>query len=158
MTEAMSAKEQVQNKTLKVGDEIRENGVVTAIYAGLTADGNQQILTMPTDLDFRMTFNEAALTVKTLNNKNTLGHNDWQIPALENVHVMQKNQNAGKLAGTFKAAAFNGSDNPGWYWSSTENHYDSYFVQGVRFSDGDESCGCQDGYLLSCRPVRLVPA
>ena len=144
---------------LKIGDEIRENGVVTAIYAGRTADG-KLILTMPTDLDVPMTFNDAAKAVEKLNDKNTLGHNDWQIPVLENVRVMQKNQNEGKLKGTFNTTnkKGSGSDYPGWHWSSTPGRDYPTYVGNVRFSDGNEFWDLKDSIRLSCRPVRLVAA
>jgi hypothetical protein len=145
-------------EALKIGDEIRENGVVTAIYAGLTPDGKQQILAMPTDLSVTMTFNNTAQAVRRLNAENTLGHNDWQIPALESMHVMQKNQNEGKLKGTFKTASASGSDYPDWYWSSTPSRVYPTFVDNVRFSDGFEFWNYKGSYRLSCRPVRLVAA
>src|ERR1035437_7553017 len=106
-----------------------------SVYAGLTADGKQQIYAMPTDLDVTMTFNDAAKAVKKLNSQKSLGHDDWQIPALENVRVLQKNQNESALKGTFKTAASSGSDCPVWYWSSTENRDGSSGVRIVRFSD-----------------------
>jgi hypothetical protein len=145
-------------KVLKIGDEIIENGVVTAIYAGLTADGKQQILAMPTDLDVTKTFNDAAAAVYKLNADKALGHNDWQIPALDNLHVLQKNQSQGKLAGTFKTAAASGSGFPSWYWSSTPDRDYPADVGNVRFSDGNELWTRKDGGRLSCRPVRLVAA
>jgi Protein of unknown function (DUF1566) len=139
--------------TLEPGARMEDGSV----YAGLTADG-KLILAMPTDLDVRMAFNDAAAAVKKLNADKALGHNDWQIPVLENVRVMQKNQNEGKLKGTFKIAASSGSDYPGWYWSSTEDRDNSSFVRGVRFSDGLECWDRKDYNRLSCRPVRLVAA
>ena len=128
------------------------------VYAGLTADGKQQIYAMPTDLDVTMTFNDAAKAVKKLNAKNALGHNDWQIPALDNLHVLQKNQNQGSLKGTFKTASSrDGSDCPDWYWSSTPHRDYPLLVDRVRFSDGNENWDTKDYFRLSCRPVRLLP-
>jgi hypothetical protein len=141
---------------LKVGDEIRENGVVTAIYVGRTADG-KLILAMPTDLDVTMIFNDAAAAVETLNDKNNLGHNDWKIPTLENARVLQKNQNEGALKGTFKTASASGSDFPAWYWSSTPSRDYPTDVGSVSFSGGSEGWFYKDHGRLSCRPVRLVP-
>lgn len=129
-----------------------------SIFAGFTAAGKQQIYALPTDLDVTMTFNEAAKAVKKLNSTKALGHDDWHIPALENLRVLQKNQNEGFLKGTFKTAAASGSDYPGWYWSSTENCISSSSVHNVHFSDGYEDCNLKDGSRASCRPVRLVPA
>ena len=128
------------------------------VYAGLTADGKQQIFAMPTDLGVTMTFNDAAKAVKKLNSNKALGHDDWQIPALENVRVLQKNQNEGVLKGTFKTAVSSGSNCPDWYWSSTEDRGNSSNVRIVRFSDGTEGWDHKDDLRLSCRPVRLVAA
>jgi len=128
-----------------------------SVFAGLTADGKSQIYAMPDDLDVTMTFNDAAKAVKKLNNNKALGHDDWQIPAIENVRILQKNQNEGSLKGTFKTASSSGSGYPGWYWSSTEYRVVSSYVHGVRFSDGYELWYLKDYGRLSCRPVRLVP-
>jgi hypothetical protein len=135
------------------------------VYAGLTADGKQQIYAMPTDLDVTMTFNDAAKAVRKLNRNKALGHDDWQIPSLENVRVLYKNKDKGALKGTFNTYGGNkgrGSDFPGWYWSSTEVRGHSSSVYSVRFSgcyeDGVyEDWDHKDDFRLSCRPVRLVP-
>lgn len=129
-----------------------------SIFAGLTADGKQQIYAMPTDLDVKMTFNDAAKAVKQLNTNNSLGHNDWQVPSRENLHVLYKNQNQGALKGTFTKEAGRGSGFPDWYWSSTEDRVNPSSVWVVRFSDGNGGWGHKDNYRLSCRPVRLVEA
>lgn len=129
-----------------------------SIFAGLTADGMQQIYAMPTDLDVTMTFNDAAKAVKKLNSNKALGYDDWQIPALENVRVLQKNQNEGALKGTFKTASSSGSVCPDWYWSSTEDRGYSSDVHYVRSSYGYESWTPKGNLRLSCRPVRLVAA
>ena len=113
---------------------------------------------MPTDLDVTMTFNDAAKAVKKLNSNKALGHDDWQIPLLENVRVLYKNQNEGALKGTFKTAASSGFDSPDWYWSSTEGRGHSSGVHIFRFSDGCEGWSPKDDCRLSCRPVRLVAA
>jgi len=128
-----------------------------SIFAGLDSDG-KQILAMPTDLGVTLTFNDAAKQVKTLNSARALGHDDWQIPSLENLRVLQKNQNVGALKGTFKTAVSSGSDYPDWYWSSTAYRDYSSLVHIVRFSDGYELWDRKDDFRLSCRPVRLVAA
>jgi hypothetical protein len=139
---------------LKVGQKMADGSV----FAGLTADGKKQIYAMPTDLDVTMTFNHAVERVKQLNADKALGHGDWQIPAFENASVLQKNQNEGTLKGTFNTSnKASGDDFPYWYWSSTELREGSYYVRGVRFSDGHEIWNPKDDNLLSCRPVRLVP-
>jgi hypothetical protein len=127
-----------------------------SVFAGLTADGKQQIFAMPSDLDVTMTFNGAVNEVHRLNREKFLGHNDWQIPALENVCVLQKNQNEGALKGTFTAAASSGHSHD-WYWSSTKTeHPDDLSI--VRFSDGREGQGREAYHRPRCRPVRLVAA
>jgi hypothetical protein len=149
MTEATGA-----NKVpLELG-QITKDGV----YAGLTADGKQQIFAMPKDLDVLMTFNDAAKAVEELNTANSFGHNDWQIPTLENLHVLQKNRKKGKLKGTFNTTDKRYADvSSGWYWSSTESPADPDYVDNVRFSNGDEIWYGKDSWRLSCRPVRLLP-
>jgi len=61
----------------------------------------------------------------------------------------------GALAGTFCTVASIGSVFPHFYWPSTEDRDDSFFVHVVRFSDGDENWVHKDHYRLCCRPVRL---
>jgi len=143
--------------TLKVGDVMKDG----SIFAGLTANGKQQIYAMPTDLSVTLTFNGAVKSVKKLNADKALGHDDWQIPSLEDLRVLQKNQNEGDLKDTFNTSGNKGSGTgyPGLYLSSTEDRGSSSYVpyvQGVRFSDGLESLNYKDRSRLSCRPVRLV--
>lgn len=144
---------QAAKAALKIGAKMADG----SIFAGLTADGKHQIYAMPADLDVTMSFNKAAKAVKTLNNNKALGHDDWQIPNLENLRALQKNQNEGALKGTFKTAANGGSCCPDWYWSSTELRDNPSSVLGVRFPDGYEGWHLKDTYHLSCRPVRLTP-
>ena len=129
-----------------------------SVFAGMTADGKQQIYAMPEDLDVTMTFNDAAKAVKKLNSQKALGHDDWQIASLENTRVLYKNQNEGALKDTFNTSGNKGSGSscPVWYWSSTEDRGNSSFVPVVRFSGGDELWVHKDYGRLSCRPVRLV--
>jgi hypothetical protein len=81
------AEEVAANAALAPGQQTADG-----VYAGLTSDGAQQIFTMPKDLDVTMTFNDAAKAVEKLNTDKALGHSDWQIPSLENLHILQKNQ------------------------------------------------------------------
>ena len=142
------------NDALELGAKMADG----SIFAGLTADGRQQIYAMPTDLAVTMTFNDAAKAVKKLNNDKFLGHDDWQIPSLENLRVLYKNQNQGVLKDSFTKEARKDSDSPDWYWSSSENRDDPSLVWVVRFSDGYEGWILKDFLRLSCRPVRLVEA
>ena len=91
-----------------------------SVFAGVTKDG-KKIFAMPVDLGFTATFNDAAKAVKMLNEKKALGHDDWQIPDLETLKTLQRNQNQGSLKGSFNTTnKGSGSDYPDWYWSSTE--------------------------------------
>ncbi|MDE2337164.1 MAG: DUF1566 domain-containing protein [Alphaproteobacteria bacterium] len=140
-------------KSLELGAKMADGSV----YAGLTADGKSRIFAMPEDLDVTMTFNNAAKAVKKLNSQKALGHDDWQIPLLENLRVLQKNQNEGALKGTFKTASSRGSGYPHWYWSSTEFRDALDFVHLARFTDCHETWNHKDyDGRRSCRPVRLV--
>lgn len=143
---------QAAKDALEIGARMADGSV----YAGLTPDGKQQIFAMPVDLALTKTFNEAVKDVNWLNKQKTLGHDDWQIPNLGTLRVLQKNQNEGSLKGTFTKAAGFRSTLPDWYWSSTEVRFDPGCVRIVRFTGG-ESWDRKDDVRLSCRPVRLVP-
>lgn len=127
-----------------------------SIYAGLTADGKAQIFAMPTDLELMMTFNDAVKAVQKLNTQKALGHDDWQIPRVENLRVLYENQDKGALKGTFDDAAVRGSGYSGRYWSSTEDRDDSSWVYVVGFWGGSENWYLKDYVRFACRPVRLV--
>lgn len=100
----------------------------------------------PHDLPNTMTFLDAEKEVAKLGG-------GWRIPTLEELRLMYKNKDS-----TFCTKPSNGSDCPGWYWSSTEGRGHSSRVHGVRFSDGGEGWDPKDDGRLSCRPVRLVAA
>lgn len=137
---------------LELGAEMADG----SIFAGLDLDTKQRIFTMPFDLSVPMIFNDAAKAVKKLNTDKTLGHNDWQIPSLKNLRVLQKNQNEGKLRGSFNTTnKGNGSTWPGSYWSHTSATDGSGDVRTIRFSDGFE--GDDRTYInrLCCRPIRF---
>ncbi len=139
---------------MKPGDEMEDG----SIYAGLTEDGTQKIFAMPRDLGVTMTFNDAAGKAAALNAGKALDHDDWQVPDLECLRILQKNQNEGGLQGTFKTASGPHAGYPLWYWSSTENRDEPSKVGIVRFSDGGaEHSALKDDDWLSCRLVRLVP-
>ncbi len=130
-----------------------------SVYAGTTAEG-KLIFALPQDLDVTMTFNDAAKAVKKLNKDKALGYNDWEIPSLENLRILQKNKDEGSLKGTFNLTGNrgSGSDYPDFYWSSTENRVLSSVVPNVRFSDSYEDWDRKGTTRLSCRPVRIVAA
>ena len=161
MTEAANTEKQLQ-----IGDEIRENGIVTAIYAGLTKDGKQQIFAMPKDLTTArgyhiMTFNKAAKVIEKMNGYNAFGHHDWQIPNLESLYVLKNNRNEGSLKGTFEEnfkPNSGGSEGLDWYWSSSEDNSDgSSEATAVCFWAAFDDGFSKDEDRLSCRAVRLVP-
>jgi hypothetical protein len=129
-----------------------------SIFAGSTLDGKQHIYAMPTDLDVTTRFNDAAKSVKRLNAQKALGHDDWQIPSLEHIRVLQQNQNEGALKGTFHTASKrHGNVFPDWYWSSTEERDHPFYVWVARFSGGGGGVWYhKDYHSLSVRPVRLV--
>ena len=152
---------------MKAAKDVIKAGTKAAdgsVFAGLTPDGKQHIYVMPKDLGVTLRFNEAAERVAQLNTAKALGHNDWQIPSLEILRILQKNQNEGSLKGAFnttgdKSDASGGF--PGWYWSSTPANYDYPTVMPevahFRFSDGINGWSCKDSLYLGCCPVRLVP-
>lgn len=142
-----------QSRDLEIGTRMADG----SIYAGLTNDGRSQIFALPTDLHATKFFNEAAKAVQRLNNLKCHGHDDWQIPSLDVLAVLQTNVNEGNLKGTFNTTLSSRSDRVvDWYWSSTKRCADQTLVWVVRFPDGDvDSCRKNDA-RLSCRPVRLV--
>lgn len=168
MTKNNAAIDQLKKSLAEVQGEIQgtaANDGTTAgtdmddgsVFAGVTKDG-KKIFAMPMDLGFTATFNDAAKAVKKLNEKKALGHDDWQIPDLETLRTLQRNQNQGSLKGTFNTSnKGDGSDCPAWYWSSTPTRDYTSYVDNVRFSDGDENWNGKDNFRLSCRPVRLSP-
>lgn len=125
------------------------------VFAGMTAD-NKQIFAMPTDLGITKTFNDAVKRVQELNAQNAYGHNDWEIPKLDVLHILRANQCKGALTNTFKKESGSSSDCPHWYWSSTEDQSGTDRMYSMRLEDGYEGWNRKDNYRLSCRPVRLV--
>jgi hypothetical protein len=156
---ATVAAESGPKKTEKAAFERGAKIADGSIFAGLTAGRKQEIYAMPTDLDVTMDFNDAAAAVRKLNDNKALGHDDWQIPSLENVRVLYKNKNEGALKGTFNTSSKRSPPVfPGWYWSSTTENHDIWpGVHFVRFSEGQEFWFPKGLSRLSCRPVRLVP-
>ena len=143
MTEATST------KTPKLG-QLTKDGV----YAGIALDGKQEIFVMPRDLSVLMTFKAARKAIKNLNLANAYGHNDWKIPDIGSLNVMQEMQNQGSLKGTFKTASVSDlTPCSGCYWSSTKFYNEPYIV---RFSDDKYLSPSGDDDRISCRPVRLV--
>ena len=58
-------------------------------------------------------------------------HDDWYLPALDELNVLYTNRNTGDLNGTFSET---GSFPAGYYWSSSEE--DLYHPRFQRFTDG----------------------
>lgn len=132
------------------------------VFAGLTVDGTQRIFAMPSDLPILMTFNDAAKAVQNLNANKMFGHNDWEIPSLENLHILNKNREEGSLKGTFnmKAHEAGSFDFPSTYSSSTECPLGYLKKLDVRatldLNAGPDWNMMSNLFSLSCRPVRLV--
>ena len=97
-----------------------------------------------------MTYVDAEKAVKKLNEQRALGHDDWQIPSLEELRLMYKNKD-----NTF-CTQFSGSDYPQWYWSCTERRGNPSDVWNADFSDGDEAWNHKGSYRLSVRLVRSL--
>jgi hypothetical protein len=129
------------------------------IYAGLTPDEKQKIYVMPKDLNggFRRTFSATAAAVQRLNTEKAFGHDDWQIPSLDTLKVLQKNQNEGALKRTFNAESGGELWFQSWYRSATTDPRDTDLTFDIRFSDGYVFPHHKDSYSFSCRLVRLVP-
>ena len=162
LKKAVNLQAPANDTAIKAAKDALELGTAMAdgsVYAGKAADG-RLILAMPNDLDVAMTFNDAAKAVKTINKNKSLGHDDWEIPSLENLRILQKNKDEGALKGSFNLTGSTGgvSDYPDYYWSSTEGRDCSNGVHGVRFLDGVGYWGRKDYRRLSCRPVRLAAA
>lgn len=76
------------------------------------------------------------------------GHDDWYLPAQDELNVLYTNKNTGILDGTFDET---GSFPAGFYWSSSEHNIDSARQQ--RFSDGSQSTFWKS-VVISVRCVR----
>ncbi|WP_366555333.1 DUF1566 domain-containing protein [Aquibaculum sediminis] len=76
------------------------------------------------------------------------GHDDWYLPAQDELNVLYTNKNAGDLDGTFDES---GSLPAGYYWSSSEYNYS--YARYQRFSDGGQS-GFNKTNGLAVRCVR----
>lgn len=129
---------------LEVGTKMADGSV----FAGLTADGKQQIYAMPADADVIMNFKGAAEYATRLNKDKTHSHNDWHVPSKAELNVLFQNREKGALKDTFNLAR------PRYYWSSTPIFLGRGWHQ--RFSDGDQDCNDRICYL-SVRCVRAVP-
>lgn len=131
-----------------------------SVFVGRTDEGNW-VFTTPADIGVTMTFNNAVRSVRMLNEKKALGHNDWKIPDLKTLKLLQENQSEGSLKDTFNTTTHKivygeggHVDAPGLYWSSHGSSSWSWYLNAY---DGSSS------YLhannnLSCRPVRIVAA
>ena len=159
-----AAVEKLKRILIKIREDILTAGTDMedgSVFAGVTPDG-KQIYALPMDLGFTAAFNNAAKAVKKLNEKKALGHDDWQIPDLNALIVLQRNLDQASLKGTFKTTE-KGIDGPsfsGWYWSSTERPDRSRNnMYCVRFPDGAQDWFHKDSIRrVSCLPVRLVAA
>ena len=76
------------------------------------------------------------------------GHDDWYLPAQEELHLLYTNRNAGSLAGSFDLT---GTMPAGYYFSSSEDSSSS--IRHLRFSNGDQFLDTKDKQM-SVRCVR----
>ncbi|WP_366555332.1 DUF1566 domain-containing protein [Aquibaculum sediminis] len=76
------------------------------------------------------------------------GHDDWYLPARDELDVLYTNKNAGDLDGTFNES---GSFPAGYYWSSSEDI--NYGACYQRFSDGNQF-NVMKGNKIAVRCVR----
>jgi hypothetical protein len=75
------------------------------------------------------------------------GHNDWYLPALDELDALYDNKNSGDLSSTFNES---GSFPGGWYWSSSNA---GFAARVQRFSDGFQGSTGKDN-STSVRCVR----
>jgi hypothetical protein len=115
------------------------------IYAGISPDTRKPFYVAATDApanpDFIMAFNKASACAEKLT---AHGYDDWRLPTKAELDLLFRNREKGALKGTFNLT---GSEDAGWYWSSTRGP--SGGAWGQRFSDG-----IQDDYGTSVRCVR----
>ena len=118
-----------------------------SIYAGKYGGKNMDgliVYAAPRDAALQMNFNEAANYAQKLNKARYLGHDDWHVPTLRELRIL--NENSEKIGGfSFESA----------YWSSS------------RDKDGDAWCSdfllkdemtCTQSQSLLVRLVRTIPS
>lgn len=115
------------------------------IYAGISPDTKKPMYAMPADAPLSMIFNEAANYAQKLNAEKYLGHDDWRVPAKDELNVLFNNR---AEIGGFNVS---GSYPAGWYWSATP--FNLWLAWCQRFSDGAQNYTYED-YRSSVRCVR----
>jgi len=137
-----------------------------SVFAGLYDDDKQQLFAMPKELDVKMSFNDAVLAVEKLNAEKALGHDDWQIPSIEQLRVMNASRSFRRgyeSAITFKRSSSKDSKYEAAYWSSTDYPWEGSAKTsklGRDFRDssiGKDVVGERSKTLWYCLPVRVVP-
>ena len=130
------------DKEATPGDEMEDG----TIYAGISPVTKKPMYVTPQDAPGAYTFNQAATYAQNLNAN---GHQDFRVPSYDELDVLYRNRNKGKLAGTFNET---GSNHAGWYWSSTEDAKGLAWAE--RFSDGGTNADQYEFMALSLRCVR----
>ena len=127
------------------------------VFVGTLPDG-RDVFAMPKDIDVTGSFNTAARRIQEMNAQKACGHDDWQVPDANVLHLLRTQQSEGAFVGTFKTTPeFNVQDGRmlNIYWSSTVDPLSADCRRAVHFPSGRETpqpAGCH----FSCRPVRLV--
>lgn len=83
------------------------------VFAGISPKTGAPMYAMPHDFGVTMDFNEASRFAKT---DKGYGHDDWHLPTDKELQVLSDNKDA---IGGFDTS---GTDETGWYWSSTEKN------------------------------------
>jgi len=121
-----------------------EIGTVMAdktIYAGLSPQTGRMLFVLPED-ESRLMDYQSALDGAGINNRTChLGHSDWRLPTLSELHVIFINRRKGALRDTFNEEAANYPDlglshreAAGWYRTDYWSSYNS--KQSQSFKDG----------------------
>ncbi len=84
------------------------------LFVGINPETNMPIYTTPTDFGVTMTFNEASKFAAT---DTSFNHNDWRLPTDVELQMLS---DAKEAIGNFDTS---GSDETGFYWSSTEKNW-----------------------------------
>jgi hypothetical protein len=142
-----------KNEKLEIGQRLEDG----TLCAGITNDGLHYIIAMPHDITLMRVFNDAKRLASKLNADYAFDHNDWRVPDLEELRIMQKNSKVEGLSETFNLTGkISNATLPGWYWSSTPSPDNPDTIANIRFSDGAEYHTDKDSDRLNCRYIRLV--
>jgi Protein of unknown function (DUF1566) len=111
------------------------------VHAGISPDTGKAMYATPADASLTYTFNQAQKYAAKLD---AHGHQDWRVPTKSELNVLYNNRAA---IGGFDIS---GSLPAGWYWSSSQDDYNTAWAQ--RFSDGNQD----DYYEHNASSLRCV--